>query len=158
MPQPEPMTQAEFEAICNDESKTIGGDIAWTEDEDHSLCVEFRRDISSEANYPIFVQGSFNRAVSKLRYSVIHRGSGRIYGLCMGSDHHNPDCPFVGDRHLHIWTDAERDKHAEVANHIVANADDPIAVWEQFCAHFNLQHEGVMDMPPAIPRPLIGGA
>jgi hypothetical protein len=41
MPQAEPMTQAEFDAICIDASKTIEGDITWTEDEDHSLCVEF---------------------------------------------------------------------------------------------------------------------
>jgi hypothetical protein len=115
------MTQAEFEAISADPTKAINGNITWTEDEDHSLSVEFRRDIYSQTNYPLFVQGRYNRAIGKLRYSVIHRGAGRILGLCMGSDHHNPACDYVGgDRHLHIWNDVSRDKNAVVAGHIVA--------------------------------------
>ncbi len=152
------MTQAEFEALCDDPTRIIHGDITWTEDEDHSLCVEFRQDISSQPNYPLFVQGSYNQLIGKLRYSVIHRGAGRIYGLCMGSDHHNPTCQNVGgDRHLHVWNDVTRDKDALVADHIVANVDDPVAVWQQFCAGWDILHQGAMEPPMLIIRPLIGG-
>src|SRR5258707_1902279 len=128
------MTQVEFDALSADPTRIIEGDITWTEDEDHSLSVEFRRDIYSQPNYPLIVQGSYNRVIGKLRYSVIHRGAGRIYGLCMGSDHHNPTCQYVGgDRHLHVWNDVTRDKDAVAADHIVANVDDPVAVWQEFC-------------------------
>jgi hypothetical protein len=152
------MTQVEFDALSADPTRIIEGDVAWTEDEDHSLCVEFRRDIRSQSNYPLFVQGSYNRTIGKLRYSVIHRGAGRIYGLCMGSDHHNPVCTNVGgDRHLHIWNDISKDKDAVVAAHIIANADDPVVVWQQFCAGWDILHQGIMAQPPMILLPLIGG-
>lgn len=152
------MTQAEFEALCADPTRIIAGDIAWALDEDHSLSVEFRRDISSQPNYPLFVQGSYNRSIDKLRYSVIHRGEGRIYGLCMGSDHHNPTCQNVGgDRHLHIWNDVTKDKNAIVADQIAANVGDPIAVWREFCAGWDMLHQGVMQPPFIVLQPLIGG-
>jgi len=152
------MTQAEFEAIQADPTKIIDGDINWTEDEDHSLSVEFRCDISSQPNYPLFIQGSYNHAIGKLRYSVIHRGAGRIYGLCMGSDHHNPTCQMVGgDRHLHVWNDVSRDKDAIIPAHILADVHNPRAVWEQFCAGWNVLHRGAMQAPPFILLPLVGG-
>ena len=43
------LTNTEFEAILNDETKCLDGDIAWQEDEDHSVCVEFRADVRSSA-------------------------------------------------------------------------------------------------------------
>src|SRR5437016_14237257 len=117
------MTQTEFDALRDDPTRIIDSDIARSEDEDHSLWVEFRSDIVSQFNYPMFVQGSYNRHIGKLRYSVIHKGAGRIYGLCMGSDHHNPVCTFVvGDRHLHLWNETTKDKDAIIAAHITADA------------------------------------
>src|SRR5215813_5837385 len=135
-----PMTRAEFEAILADETKSIRGAITWSEDEDHSPWLEFRSDVLSEPGYPMFIQGSYNRTIGKLRYSVIHRGAGRIYGLCMGSDHHNPTCQNVsGDRHLHLWNDQSRDKEAIVATAITAPGSDPVGVWQQFCTEFRLE-------------------
>ncbi len=94
------LTQAEFESILV-QDKTIEGDLAWTEDEDHSPAVEFRADIGNEAGYPLVVKGRYNPWAKSLSYTVLHRGTGRIYALDMGKDHHNPSCERVGDTHKH---------------------------------------------------------
>lgn len=152
------MTQDEFDAISADPTRIIEGDIIWSEDEDHSHCLEFRCDIHSQSNYPLFIYGSYNQVVGKIRYSVIHRGAGRIYGLCMGSDHHNLTCLNVGgDRHIHIWDEVSRGKNAVVANTIHAPINDPVTAWQEFCASWDILHQGDMEQPPVIPRPLIGG-
>lgn len=148
-----PMTRAEFEMILADDTKTIAEDIGWSDDEDHSPWIEFRKDILSETAYPMFVHGAYNRLIGKLRFSIIHKGSGRIYGLCMGSDHHNPSCLHVGgDRHLHSWNDITRDKDAVDADQITVAVTDPVGVWRQFCLQFHLGHQGTMEDPMGILR------
>src|SRR4051812_26304186 len=97
------MNEAEFEAIIANESKLIDGDIHWEEDEDHSPAVEFRAEIDSDAGYPLFISGSYNPLAHALSYTLIDRGSGRIYALDLGKDHHNPSCQFVGEKHKHRW-------------------------------------------------------
>ena len=84
------MNQTDFDALLNDTTKRIVGDISWTEDEDHSPTVEFRVEVESDAGYPIFIRGSYNSLAGALSYTVVHRGSGRIYALDLGKDHHNP--------------------------------------------------------------------
>ena len=127
------MTRAEFDIILADDTKLIADNIEWSYDEDHSPWLEFRKDIVSETAYPMFVQGSYNGLVGKLRYSIIHKGSGRVYGLCMGSEHHNPSCIYVGgDRHLHSWNDVSRDKDAVVADQITMAVTNPVGVWQEF--------------------------
>ena len=143
------MTKAEFEAIFDDATKAIHGDLGWSDDEDHSPSVEFRADVRSDSGYPIFVCGSYNPIALKHSFSLIHRGQGRIYGLDLGSEHHNPSCDYVGERHKHRWTEAQRDKEAYVPPDLTAEVDDPVAVWEQFCAEFKIQHNGRLAPPPA---------
>ncbi len=99
------MTQPDFETLIGDTSKRIGGDITWLEDEDHSPAVEFRAEVESEAGWPLFVKGSYNAPAGTLSYALVHRGSGRIYALDLGKDHHNPSCQNVGERHKHRWTE-----------------------------------------------------
>ena len=108
------VTEQEFQIIIADENKRIEGNISWIEDEDHSPTQEFRSTILSTEGYPLFIAGKFNYSAGKLSYSLIHRGTGRIYGLCLGYDHHNPTCEMVGDKHKHYWTDQHRDKMAYV--------------------------------------------
>ncbi len=84
------MTQTEFEALLADVTKRIEEDISWIEDEDHSPGVEFRIQVVSDPGFPLFVKGWYNREVQTLSYALIHRGVGRIYGLDLGRDHHNP--------------------------------------------------------------------
>jgi hypothetical protein len=141
------MNQSEFEAIIKDATKTIIGDISWSEDEDHSPALEFRIEIQSETGYPIFIKGSYNTLVETLSFSLIHRGSGRIYGLDLGKDHHNPACTYVGEKHKHSWNESLRDKQAYVPDDINAEVIDPVSIWEQFCREAKIRHEGVPHSP-----------
>lgn len=141
------MNQSEFESIIKDTTKTIIGDISWSEDEDHSPALEFRIEIQSENGYPIFIKGSYNALVETLSFSLIHRGSGRIYGLDLGKDHHNPSCTYVGEKHKHSWNESLRDKQAYGPADINAEVIDPVSIWEQFCREAKIRHEGVLHSP-----------
>lgn len=145
-----PLTQAEFEVLIADTSKMIVGNIDWSEDEDHSPAVEFRADVRSTAGYPLFVRGSYNSLSKSLSFALVHRTTGRIYGLDLGKDHHNPDCHFVGEKHKHRWNEPIRDKEAYVPPDITAPVTDPVAVWSQFCAEAAIVHSGSLSQPPAI--------
>jgi len=142
------MTRAEFEALLADDTKQIRGDISWSDDEDQSPAVEFRAEVGSKAGYPLFARGSFNPEAQTLTYALIHRGVGRIYGLDLGKDHHNPSCEHTGERHKHHWTDVARDKEAFVPQDITAPAKDPVAAWQQFCAEARITHAGRLQDPP----------
>jgi len=144
------LTKTEFETILADTSKRIQGDIVWQTDEDRSPCLEFRAEVMSAAGWPLFVRGSYNPLIKALSYVLILKTAGRVYALDLGKDHHNPRCDHLGDKHKHRWTEAFRDKEAYVPPDITANVDDPVAVWQQFCAEANITHEGVLrPVPPA---------
>ena len=144
------MNQAEFETLLMDASKRIPDDISWMEDEDHSPTVEFRAEVISDAGYPVFIKGSYNALAATLSYTLIHRGSGRIYALDMGKDHRNPDCQPVGDKHKHRWREPVRDKEAYVPEDITMPATDPVGVWKQFCQEAQVRHDGILLNPPPI--------
>lgn len=142
------ISKTEFETLLNDDSKEISSDIIWLEDEDHSPSVEFRAEISSEPAYPIFLKGSYNPIIESLSYVIIHRNVGRIYGLDLGKDHHNPSCNYVGEKHKHRWDEILRDKEAYVPQDITEPASNPVGVWKQFCREAKIKHTGIMHPPP----------
>ena len=146
--------QEEFEAIMADETKLIDSDIAWFEDEDHSPSQEFRVEVKSGSGYPLFIKGSYNPLIPALTYSLIHRGVGRIYGLCYGKGHHNPTCQRIGNLHKHSWNDAVKDKNSYVPTDIRAPAHDPVHVWREFCAEARIRHDGRLDAPPLLQKEL----
>ena len=141
------LSDTEFAAILSD-TKWIEGDIIWQEDEDHSPAREFRVQVISNGGWDIFVEGRYNRRASKLVYPLTLRTDGRIFGLCMGNDHHNPQCNQVGPKHMHRWTEQYRDKEAYVPSTITASLRDPVTVWQQFCAEAGITHNGRMFPPP----------
>lgn len=144
-----PLTNAEFISILEDASKRIEGDIVWGEDEDHSPAWEFRAEVDSEAGWPRFIRGRYNpQAAGSLTYALILKTEGRIYGLDLGKDHHNPGCNQVGEKHKHRWSERFRDKEAYVPNDITAPVSDPVAVWQEFCAEACIEHDGEMKQPP----------
>jgi hypothetical protein len=149
------MIQNEFEILISDATKRIIGDIYWDVNEDHSPSLEFRAEVESDAGYPIFVRGSYNAFSLTLTYALIHRGSGRIYALDLGKDHHNPSCPNVGEKHKHRWNEVVRDKEAYVPDDITAPVSDPVAVWRQFCEEAKIHHAGRMRPPPQQPSDLL---
>lgn len=142
------LTTSEFEAILSDTSKHINGDIAWAQDEDHSPSVEFSAEIVSDAGWPLFVRGSYNPLIPALSYMLILKTEGRVYGLDLGKDHHNPQCNQVGEKHKHKWTAQMRDKEAYTPEDITAPPSDPVAVWGQFCVEARLAHNGRLMPPP----------
>jgi len=147
-------TQVEFEALMGDESKIIQGDIAWAEDEDHSPTREFKAEVQSSQGYPLFVRGSYNPLAQALSYVLILKTVGRIYGLCLGKDHHNPKCDRTGETHKHQWTEQFRDKDAYVPLEITAAANDPLEAWRQFCKEARIVHDGSLAEPPPLPLEL----
>jgi hypothetical protein len=147
---PPQLTSAEFEAILADPTKRIEGDISWQEDEDHSPSMDFRVEIQSDAGWPLFARGSYNPLIPALSFTLILKTAGRVYGLDLGKDHHNPQCDRVGETHKHRWTERLRDKEAYVPEDICADPSEPLAVWEQFCREANLRHEGKLQPPPPI--------
>jgi len=145
-----PITQTEFDVLISDTTKHIVGDLSWSRDEDHSPAVQFRAEVDSDAGYPIFVNGRYNALAGTLSFVLIHKGTGRIYGLDLGADHHNPTCHHVGEKHKHRWTDRFADKDAYVPADITEPADNPVAVWLQFCAEAKIVHHGALSTPPAV--------
>lgn len=148
------LSNTEFETILSDESKRIDGDIMWQEDEDHSPCVEFRAEVMSDAGWPLFIRGSYNPLIPALSYVMILKTAGRVYGLDLGNDHHNPGCDQVGEKHKHKWTEQFRDREAYVPDDITEPASDPVAVWVQFCTEAKLRHDGTLNAPPPVQKEL----
>ena len=138
------LSQGEYEAIIANEAKVIEGDIAWAKDP-YTQAQNFRVEIESE--YPIFVNGWYNPFSGKLSYAIIHRSVGRIYGLDLGAEHHNPDRQPVGEKHKNYWREGHRDKWAYVPEDITEPWNRPVAVWQQFCSEANLRHSGSMSSP-----------
>ena len=143
------LTDSEFGAILEDETKRVRGDVTWREDEDHSPAREFRVEVESASGWPLFVKGRYNPAAGTLTYALILKTAGRIYALDLGKDHHNPQCEQVGEKHKHQWSERYRDKEAYVPDDVNAPASDPVAVWKEFCAEARIRHKGRMERPPA---------
>lgn len=143
------LTDIQFSSILEDEQKLIRDDISWSEDEDHSPALEFRAEVESSEGWPLFVRGRYNRRAKTLTFALILKPVGRIYGLDMGKDHHNPQCDRVGDTHKHRWTEQYRDKEAYAPEDLTAPVSEPLLVWRQFCTEARIRHEGTMrSLPP----------
>jgi len=143
------LSNEDFEAIINDDSKQIDGDIIWQNNPQHYYWLDFKAEVNSGNGITLFIHGSYNQTVTALSYHLIHPPYGRIYGLDLGKDHKNPDGRRIGEKHKHSWSEAYCDKQAYVPDDITAPATDPIAVWQQFCQEATITHSGYMRNPPA---------
>lgn len=143
------ISQQEFEAILADDTKRITGNIVWGDDIGHYPAREFRAEIRNDKNYSMFIAGKYNLFSGKLSYSLILRGTGRIYGLDLGEGaaHCNPDGEMIRGKHKARWRDGYRDKFAYIPEDITATLDQPVEAWHQFCAEANLKHHGIMRRP-----------
>lgn len=139
--------EEEVESILADSTKHIAGDIVWAADVDHSPAKEFRIEVQTDNEYPLFVAGRFNPFSGKLSFALILRGTGRVYALDLGKDHRNPEGARIGEKHKHRWLDGLRDTRAYVPVDITETWDRPLAVWDQFCAEARLRHDGMMHAP-----------
>ena len=141
------INQGDFEDILADDSKEISGDISWRDDLGHSESQEFRAEVRSESGHSMFIHGRYTPLASKLSYTLVHKGEGRIYGLDLGANHRNPDRVLVGRKHKHRWREGEGAKWAYVPEDITEPWCHPVEVWRQFCDEANLRHSGIMDQP-----------
>jgi len=137
--------------ILGDRSKEIAGDLQWSLIGEHEHLLGFRADVVSNQRWPIFINASYNPEARTLSYALIHRGFGaRIYGLCMGKAHRNPDTgQNMGELHKHQWRDPYRDQYAYIPADITASIEDPFAVWREFCSEALIEHRGqLLSGPP----------
>ena len=141
-------TESDLEAILNDATKTIIGNIRWQPDEDHSPAVEFLVKVDSETEYQLKIRGSYNAKCDTLGFALLLTGHGRIYGLDIGTDHCNPKQRVsIGKLHKHKWTNAHKDKNAYVPFDITARTDDIVKVWAEFCTEAKITHHGALSQP-----------
>ena len=141
------ITPQDFEALLVDRSKKIAGDITWTKDQGNSPALVFQSPVESDAGHPLVAVGWMNPQTAKLSFSLIYRGTGRVYGLDLGADHRNPDGERVGEKHKHRWKDRYRDKWAYVPSDITEPWSKPVEVWRQFCGEAMIVHNGEMRQP-----------
>ena len=141
------INQQEFEIIINDDTKEITGNLVWESNQDGSPALRIKANVISQAGYPLFVAGIYNDSACKLSYAIIHRGTGRIYALDLGSDHRNPDGTRMGEMHKHCWRENFREKYAYIPKDITAPWHEPVKVWTQFCVEAKLKHSGTMHPP-----------
>ena len=141
-----PLIQQEYDAIIDDDTKVIAENIVW-EGDSNSSTRKFRAEVDSAEGHPIFVDGWYNPSSGKLSFSIIRRSAGRIYGLDLGADHHNPNCEFVGEKHKNYWVPGSGTKWAYVPEDITETWGRPLEVWHQFCAEAKLTHSGTMSQP-----------
>ena len=136
----------------SDKTKKIVENITWVGDKKKSEIVKFGVPVVSDSNYPIFVDGSYNRYLNRLSYKIIHREIGRrIYGLDMGKNHRNPDGELVGENHIHKWSEEYEDRKAYSAQECVSSpATKPKEVWKEFCQEVNINFQGLMEEVPLV--------
>ena len=141
------ITSQEVEALLADESKKISGNIVWIKDQDHSPAMVFQSRVESDTGYPLFAVGRMNPQTAKLSFSLLYRGTGRVYGLDLGAYHRNPNGERVGRKHKHRWKDGNRDNWAYVPADITEPWNKTIEVWRQFCREAKMIHVGEMSHP-----------
>ena len=140
------ITDAEFRAILDDDSKRIEGDISWKEDEDRSHALEFRVSVNSDSGDPLQINGWYNHFAGKLTFTLIRQGTGRIYGLDIGVTH-GRERTGLSAMHKHRWSESRRDKNIYYPSDITAPVNRPVEAWEQFCAEARIDHQGAMHAP-----------
>lgn len=141
------ITQQEFEAILADTTKRIEGDLMWRDDTDKWPAKEFRAPVLFDGGDYLGIVGRWNPLTGKLSYALLHHGTGRVYGLDIGTDHRNPTGEYVGETHKHYWTDDYQDKQAYAPEDITARWDQPVQVWRQFCTEAGVVHSGTLEPP-----------
>lgn len=140
------MEKADFQAILRDTSKRVEGNLSWSRPQPGTPWVKFRANIASEAGYPLQVEGSHNPLAEKTTFTVLYAGKGRIYALDLGGAHKQPDGEMLEGTHKHRLAD-DGQLEAYVPLDITADPTDPVLAWDEFCAEFNLAHQGELLAP-----------
>ena len=141
------LSQNEYEIIMSDTSKRIDENISWKVSASHDHAQEFRKNILSELECSLFVNGWWSPLTRKLSYTLILESAGRILGLDIGDYvHHNPTCQSIRGPHIHRWNENHKDKIADSAPN-TKSWQQPIEAWDQFCCLAVIEHRGKMIEP-----------
>ena len=79
-----------------------------------------------------------NASVPKITIAYFVAGVGRIYGLCMNVSH--------AGMLIHKHSGKKEDDKPYHPNDITASANNPGAVWAEFCAESSLAHDGTFSV------------
>ena len=137
----------EIDAILDDPSKTINGDIEWLPDPNHPSAWTFRAPVVHSGEAPLAAHGTLQHEQDRLSYLLVLRAAGRIFGICWGYGHLNPSGETVSGPHVHRWTSEHRDRWVEPFDDAGTGASDPTFAWQQFCTHANIVHRGTLHQP-----------
>lgn len=152
------ITDAEFQAIIQDTSKRIEGDIIWYPDEDDSLAREFRVSVLTDNIGQFQLDGRYNPYAGTLIFALKRFGTGNIYVLNLGDFvYHNPTGETLTGTHKQHWTEEFKDKHAYIPPDITTEWHEPVRVWIQFCNESKITHNGRMFAPmdPGLQRGIV---
>ena len=150
------ITTQELDDLLADPTKETIGDIRWEPSGAYDSALTFAVAVESAADRPLTIEAWWNPRRMKLFYSLIYGDVGRIVGLCLGPGvvHHRPTCGRTRaakrrcacprGTHKHRWTEQFGDQWVYTPSDITAGADDPAAVWREFCAEINVAHRGIL--------------
>lgn len=131
--------------LLDDVTKYISDDVTWRE---ASAWFEFEVRIHDALNSGLKLFGRVSKILPRLHFTVTHPEAGRIYALCVGQDHRNPDGTQVGELHKHIYTDEHGQGWAYVPEDISATLPNVESLWRDFCEEAQIRHDGRFLEPP----------
>lgn len=137
----------DIDAILDDPSKTIEGNIQWLPDPNHPSAWIFHAPVAHSGETPLVAHGTLQPGQDRLSYLLVLRAVGRVFGICWGYRHLNPSGETVPGPHIHRWTSEHLDRRVEPLGDAGDGASDPIAAWRQFCTRANIVHRGALHPP-----------
>ena len=130
------MTADEIRHFILSKDKLILGNIELSPADGYESAFKFLGSVDHGGDQEVRLNIWFNPDARppKLQIAYVVEGVGRIYGLCMNKRH--------AGMLIHKHNSKREDDKPYVPNDITAPADDPQAVWAQFCTESSLDHIG----------------
>ena len=131
------MTIDEVREFIRHLDKQVSGNVVLKPASNHHQAYEFRRQVDYDGEQEVSLKIWFNPCgrLPKLEIAFFVAGVGRIYGLCMNKSH--------AGMLVHKHNGKREDDNPYAPIDITAPANDPQAVWLEFCAESSLVHNGV---------------
>ena len=134
------MNRQEVRKFISGTAKRVEGDVVLRPVSAHSKAYRFRSKVIYDGVQEVELNIWFNPEVvpALLQIAYFTAGVGRFYGLCMNKKH--------AGMLKHKHTGKKEEDQPYKPKDITASANDPSAVWEQFCAETSLTHFGMLSV------------
>ena len=134
------MTADEVQDFINCTDKRVIGNIELISSSNIDGAFKFRGpvDYLDEQRVELNIWFNPNSVVPKITIAYFVAGIGRIYGLCMNVSH--------AGMLIHKHSGVKEDDKPYHPDDITASANNPEAVWVEFCAESSLVHDGVFSV------------